>query len=76
MKATDKQVNYLQALADKVEAIKKADPTIKGLPSYMRWAHERSLGMTVTDASARIAAYKRILKAVNTIRLLKCQPQF
>ena len=76
MKATDKQIKYLQYLADKVEAIKVADPTIKDLPKYIDWNIERNYGVTMEDASIRIDAYKTIIRSVNTIRLISNKGQF
>lgn len=53
MLATDKQIDYLCSLADKVEKIK-----------------ERRLGVTSIDASIRICAYKKLIRACNVTFIL------
>lgn len=74
MLATDKQINYLCFLANKVEKIKsiviKEKVAIKNLPDYIDWTKERHLGVTSIDASIRICAYKKIIRACNTIFVL------
>lgn len=54
--ASSKQIAYLQALADKVEEMKKYHE-IKC--PYIVWRHEK--GVTSLDASIRISAYKDII---------------
>ena len=50
MLATDKQIKYLCALADKVEKIKAINKSAKvikaNLPEYIDWAKERNKGVT------------------------------
>lgn len=77
MKATDKQVSYLQFLADKVEAIKRLnDPRFKTLPTWRDWSRERKAGLTKSDASAKIAAFKSIIRNINAIKLICNEKQF
>lgn len=66
--ATDKQVAYLVRLARKVERLKRDDATIT-VP-YINWDEERRLGVTKTDASLRIKAYKQLIRGANFKRLL------
>lgn len=64
MLATDKQINYLESLQKRVKRMNVAVP-------HRNWRHERDvLGMTATDASARIDAYKRIIQGANLRALL------
>lgn len=74
MLATDKQINYLCKLANKIELIKNINKEKKAilvpLPNYIDWQEERHLGVTVTDASVRIQAYKK--KFVLAISLFCC----
>lgn len=52
MLATDKQINYLQQLADKVELMHKAHPgAVKCKTPYINWHTERHKGVTTLDAS-------------------------
>lgn len=77
--ATDKQINYLCKLANKIELIKNINKEKKAilvpLPNYIDWQEERHLGVTVTDASVRIQAYKKIIRACNFTFLLCKIPQ-
>lgn len=73
MKATTKQVNYLVYLANKVERIKQVAPNIAVLPSYCDWS---SRATTSREASELIQAYKVVIRNVNTLRLLRNEPQF
>ena len=76
MKATDKQINYLQVLADKVERMHKAHPdVVKVKPTYINWHTERHKGVTTCDASVRIQAYKTIIRETNLALLLLGLPQ-
>lgn len=77
MLATDKQINYLQYLADKVERIRKKHPEAfdKVAPPYVNWHKERHLGVTTIDASIRIDAYRTIVRGMNTICVLCNWPQ-
>ncbi len=62
MLATDKQINYLEALQNKVYQIHAEKPAaIRRLPVRRNWREERGRGMTVADASTKIRAYKDIL---------------
>lgn len=74
MLATDKQINYLCALAKKVEKIKainsKRNVITASLPEYIDWQRERHLGVTVQDASLRISAYKNIICMSNATFVL------
>lgn len=74
MLATDKQINYLCFLANKVEKIKsiviKEKVAIKNLPEYIDWIKERRLGVTSIDASIRIRAYKKLIRACNVTFIL------
>ena len=76
MLATDKQINYLQHLADKVEQIKKETSNTAITCPYIDWHTERHKGVTVTDASIRIDAYKNIIRASNARQCLFNRPQF
>lgn len=63
MLATDKQILYLCALANRVEKIKVINSkinAIKNLPEYIDWHQERHMGVTTLDASIRIKAYKNL----------------
>ena len=74
MLATDKQINYLCSLADKVEKIKainvKEKVIVANLPEYIDWIKERRLGVTSIDASIRICAYKKLIRACNVTFIL------
>ena len=74
MLATDKQIKYLCALADKVEKIKAINKSAKvikaNLPEYIDWAKERNKGVTSLDASIRITAYKSIIFGCNNTFVL------
>lgn len=67
-KATDRQIAYLVMLARKVERLKRDDATIR-VP-YIDWDEERQLGVTKTDASLRIDAYRQMIRGANLKRLL------
>lgn len=77
MLATDKQINYLQSLADKVERKRKEYPEAfnKVAPPYIDWHTERRKGVTVADAAVRIDAYKTIIRGMNMSCLLLGYPQ-
>lgn len=79
MLATDKQISYLCFLAKKVERIKQLNKIRKSivatLPDYIDWNVERNMGVTVTDASIRISAYKQIIAACNITFVLNNQSQ-
>lgn len=72
-------INYLCKLANKIELIKNINKEKKAilvpLPNYIDWQEERHLGVTVTDASVRIQAYKKIIRACNFTFLLCNIPQ-
>lgn len=71
MLATDKQINYLQQLADKVERMHKAHPgAVKCKTPYINWHTERHKGVTTLDASIRIKAYKTIIRETNLAFML------
>ena len=74
MLATDKQIKYLCALADKVEKIKAINQSAKvikaNLPEYIDWAKERNNGVSILDASIRIKAYKSIIFCCNNTFIL------
>lgn len=70
MLATDKQINYLCALANRVEKIKVINRkinAIKNLPEYIDWYQERHMGVTSLDASIRIKAYKKLIFNSNIV---------
>lgn len=69
MLATDKQIAYLQSLADRVERAKREGKQDIPTP-YIIWSKERSKGVTTSDASIRIKAYKTLLCAINAQRVL------
>ncbi len=77
MLATDKQINYLQSLADKVERKRKEHPDAfdKVAPQYINWHTERHKGVTVTDAAIRIDAYRNIIFGMNMSCELLGYPQ-
>lgn len=79
MLATDKQINYLCALAKKVEKIKainsKRNVITASLPEYIDWQCERHLGVTMQDASLRISAYKNIICMSNVTFVLSGMSQ-
>lgn len=74
MLATDEQIKYLCALADKVEKIKAINKSAKvikaNLPEYIDWAKERNKGVPSLDASIRITAYKSIIFGCNNTFIL------
>lgn len=74
MLATNEQIKYLCALADKVEKIKAINKSAKvikaNLPEYIDWAKERNKGVTSLDASIRITAYKSIIFGCNNTFIL------
>lgn len=70
MLATEKQINYLCALANRVEKIKVINSkinAIKNLPEYIDWHQECQLGVTTLDASIRIKAYKKLIFNSNIV---------
>ena len=75
MLATDKQINYLCILAQRVELIKQANPHIT-LPEYINWQAERYKGVTTYDASERIDAYRTIIRNIQLTRMLFNKPQY
>lgn len=76
MLATDKQIKYLQSLADKVERMHKTHPkAVKSHPPYINWETERHKGVTTVDASIRIMAYKTIIRNMNLSFMLLGFPQ-
>lgn len=76
MLATDKQIKYLQYLADKVERIKQSTHNPAITCSHIDWSTERQKGVTTVDASIRIDAYKSLIRAVNMRQALMNRPQF
>lgn len=59
MLATRRQIDYLQALTDKVEAVRQKWPWITPMGlEYKRW----DIDMTSEKASARIEYYNAILR--------------
>jgi len=59
MLATKRQIDYLQALTDKVEVVRHRWPWLIPLGlEYKRW----DIGMTSDKASARIDYYNAILR--------------
>lgn len=72
--ATDRQINYLTFLQGKVnKAIDETAPyLIEGARRKFNldWRHERSLGMTVADASDRISAFHTIMRCINHTRIM------
>ena len=62
--ATNKQIKYLQSLADAAEVIRTKHPSLipQGL-DYIRW----ELGITSDKASRCIQFYNEILKSANLI---------
>lgn len=69
MTATDKQIAYLQSLADRVERAKQEGRQDIPTP-YIDWKKERNKGVTTVDASIRITAYRTLLCAINAQRVL------
>lgn len=82
MTATDKQISYLEGLTAKVNAIIKSWPECPIsrdnalFYAGVNWRHERSMGMTVTDASIKISAFRSLLRGLNMQRSLLGLPQF
>lgn len=77
MLATNKQINYLQSLADKVERKRKEHPEAfdKVAPTYIDWHKERCKGVTVADAAIRIDAYRNVILGMNMSCELLGYPQ-
>ena len=61
MRATDRQCEYLNALAKRVERIMARYPGIADTPETRDWFGEREAGMTAADASERIDAYHALI---------------
>lgn len=61
MRATDRQCEYLNSLAKRVERIRARYPGIADSPEPRDWFKERDLGMTADDASERICAYHSLI---------------
>jgi len=76
MLATDKQISYLQFLADKVERIKQETGNPAITCPHINWQEERTKGVTTTDASMRIDAYKCIIRACNVRQVLFNRKQY
>lgn len=76
MLATDKQINCLFALQNKVNKIADIFPESGVKKFHYDWRHERSMGMTVSDASIRIDAFHSIIQGVNIKRMLFGLNQF
>lgn len=71
MLATDKQISYLQHLANRVERMQKTHPdAVSYRTPYINWDTERAKGVTTVDASIRIKAYKTIIRETNLAFLL------
>ena len=70
MKATDKQVNYLTILTNKVNKIVDIWPECRIEKYYIDWYKERELGMTTLDASLKISAFKSLIRGINMKRSL------
>ena len=62
MQATDKQINYLCRLAERVERLKESHKI--NVP-FINWQAERFKGVTTVDASTRIKAYRDIIFNAN-----------
>lgn len=62
MQATDKQINYLCQLAERVERLKASH---KIDIHFINWQTERYKGVTTVDASIRIKAYRDIIFNAN-----------
>ena len=60
MLATDKQCEYLTALAKRVDGIIKKHPGLAVVPKR-DWYDERDAGMTANDASEKITAYHSLI---------------
>lgn len=76
MLATDKQIKYLTDLTNKVNKIIEIWPECGVEKYYIDWRHERSMGMTTTDASIRISAFHSLIRGINMKRYLFNLPQF
>lgn len=64
--ATDKQIKYLHSLQDRVMKIQNrakayGHNAYRELPPFYDYYNERNCGMTVADASVRIAAWRRLV---------------
>lgn len=82
MRATDKQIEYLEALTKKVCYIIDIWPD-NGINADMQkfyrtvsWRHEQRRGMTVTDASVKISTFRDLIFNLNFKRILFNLPQF
>ena len=60
MLATDRQCDYLTALAKRVDRIIERYPGLASVPKR-DWYEEREKGMTATDASEKITAYHSLI---------------
>lgn len=82
MLATDKQIEYLQALTQKVNFIYEKCPDCGITPDNalfyksVNWNHERSKGMTTIDASIKISAFRDLIRGINFRQLLMNRKQF
>ena len=75
--ATDKQIRYLNLLANKIRVKRKKFPDAFSKISAIEeinWEVERQHGMTIVDASIKIDAYQSVIRGMNTILKLcnKC----
>lgn len=74
MKATDKQIQYLTDITNRVNRIIESWPEC-GLEKYaIDWQHERTQGMTTIDASMKIDAFHRLIQGINMKRRLFALP--
>ncbi len=82
MRATDKQIEYLEALTKKVCYIIDVwsehgiSADMQEFYRTVSWRYERRRGMTVLDASKKIAAFRTIILNLNIKRSLFNLPQF
>lgn len=71
--ATDKQINYLTSLSNKVGRARCRFPegfhNVSEIES-INWEEERSKGMTVADASMMIDSLRSVIRGMNTILYL------
>jgi hypothetical protein len=71
MTATDRQIEYLNALSERVVRMKEARPDLLNVPiERIDWYRERNRGLSTKEASRMIDAYKAIIRGVNMKSIL------
>ena len=71
MTSTDRQIEYLNTLSERVVRMKEARPDLLNVPiERIDWYRERNRGLSMKEASRMIDAYKAIIRGVNMKSIL------